>query len=100
MTVVGRRIAVFLIDTYREHVSPLFGPTCRFRPTCSEYARTAVDRFGVFRGGYLAVRRVLRCHPFGGQGYDPVPGEDPITPPRDREMSGRSAACGSAPEGT
>ena len=54
-------------------ISPLFPPCCRFRPTCSAYFIEAVRKHGAFRGGWLGVKRVLRCHPFGGQGEDPVP---------------------------
>lgn len=71
---MARRIVIALIDAYRAAVSPLLPPACRFTPSCSQYARTAVERFGALRGGWLAVRRLLRCHPFGGGGYDPVPG--------------------------
>jgi putative membrane protein insertion efficiency factor len=62
-----------LISFYRKGISPLTPPSCRFTPTCSAYAAEAIERFGAFRGGGLAVRRILRCHPFGGKGYDPVP---------------------------
>ena len=49
------------------------GPNCRYTPTCSEYAQTAVMRFGVFKGGWIAIKRILSCHPWGKDGYDPVP---------------------------
>jgi len=62
-----------LIRFYRKGISPIKPPTCRFSPTCSAYAAQAIDRHGPFRGGWLALRRILRCHPFGGWGYDPVP---------------------------
>ena len=58
---------------YRRVLSPLKGPTCRYYPTCSEYALEAVRRHGPGKGAYLAIRRVLRCHPFHAGGYDPVP---------------------------
>ena len=58
---------------YRNCISPLTPPTCRFTPTCSQYAIEAIRKHGLFKGLYLAVRRLLRCHPWGGSGYDPVP---------------------------
>lgn len=54
-------------------MSPLLGPRCRHLPTCSDYAQEAINRHGVWRGGWLAVSRILRCHPWGTQGLDPVP---------------------------
>ncbi|MBR2895360.1 MAG: membrane protein insertion efficiency factor YidD [Oscillospiraceae bacterium] len=63
-----------LIRWYQQYVSPSLPPRCRFRPTCSQYAVEAIERFGVWRGGILAVKRFLRCHPFyKGNIYDPVP---------------------------
>lgn len=58
---------------YRRCISPLTPPMCRFTPTCSQYALEALRRHGPFKGTYLAIRRILRCHPWGGSGYDPVP---------------------------
>ncbi|MDJ0702570.1 MAG: membrane protein insertion efficiency factor YidD [Leptolyngbyaceae cyanobacterium MO_188.B28] len=66
-------LLIWLIRGYRRFISPLFPPTCRFQPTCSQYALDALERFGVFRGSWLAIRRILRCHPFHPGGYDPVP---------------------------
>lgn len=66
-------LLVGLIRGYRVLISPLIPPTCRFYPTCSQYALQAVERFGPLLGGWLAIRRVLRCHPFHPGGYDPVP---------------------------
>jgi len=60
------------IYVYRWAISPLFPPTCRFTPTCSQYAIDAIKKKGPFKGLYLAIRRILRCHPWGGSGYDPV----------------------------
>lgn len=62
-----------IIRFYRVAISPLTPPSCRFTPSCSAYAEEAVRRHGALRGGWLALRRLLRCHPFGGRGYDPVP---------------------------
>lgn len=58
---------------YRATLSPVIGMNCRFQPTCSEYALEALERHGAIAGGWLAARRILRCHPFGRSGYDPVP---------------------------
>ena len=69
-----KRIFIFLIDIYRHHISPYKGAACcRFVPTCSQYAKEAIDKYGAVKGSYLAVRRILRCHPFHKGGYDPVP---------------------------
>jgi putative membrane protein insertion efficiency factor len=62
-----------LVWVYKLLVSPILGPRCRFLPTCSDYALEALERHGGFFGSWLAFRRVCRCHPFGGSGYDPVP---------------------------
>ncbi|MBA3684771.1 MAG: membrane protein insertion efficiency factor YidD [Planctomycetes bacterium] len=67
------RLIVLLISAYRRFLSPLKPPVCRFLPTCSAYAAEAVTRHGALRGGWLSVRRICRCHPWGGSGYDPVP---------------------------
>ncbi|HLW61230.1 MAG TPA: membrane protein insertion efficiency factor YidD [bacterium] len=63
------------IRFYRRWISPYTPPACRFYPSCSEYALEAVQRYGLFRGGWLALRRLCRCHPFHPGGYDPVPRE-------------------------
>lgn len=68
-----RQLLVFPIRIYRWCISPLFPPVCRFTPTCSAYALEAIIKHGIFRGSWLAVKRILRCHPWGGSGYDPVP---------------------------
>ena len=62
-----------LIRGYQLAISPLLGPRCRFYPSCSQYALEAVTRYGALRGSWLALRRLLRCHPFNPGGYDPVP---------------------------
>lgn len=69
----GVAIALWLLRGYQLLVSPLLGRTCRFLPTCSDYAREALEQHGLLRGGWLVLRRLARCHPWGGQGYDPVP---------------------------
>ncbi|MDB9517400.1 membrane protein insertion efficiency factor YidD [Roseofilum reptotaenium CS-1145] len=66
-------IIIRAIQVYRRGISPLFPPSCRFYPSCSEYALTAVERFGAMRGLQLAGARILRCNPFHPGGYDPVP---------------------------
>ena len=68
-----RRGLIQAIRFYQRAVSPVMGPSCRFTPTCSEFAVGAIERYGARSGGWLALKRILRCHPFGGQGYDPVP---------------------------
>jgi putative membrane protein insertion efficiency factor len=62
-----------LIKLYQWIISPMLGPKCRFTPTCSTYAVQAIEKYGPFRGLWLAVKRISRCHPFGGSGYDPIP---------------------------
>lgn len=72
-----RRVAVALLSLpillYQRCISPMLPQCCRFTPTCSQYALEALRRHGPLRGSWLALRRILRCHPWGGSGYDPVP---------------------------
>jgi len=68
-----RRAAVLPIEIYRLAISPWLGPACRYTPSCSHYMQEAILRHGVVRGIWLGLRRVARCHPLGGSGYDPVP---------------------------
>lgn len=67
-----RDTILWLIKGYRRYLSPLLPPRCRFYPSCSRYAMEALERHGIFRGGYLAIRRILRCHPFSEGGCDPL----------------------------
>jgi putative membrane protein insertion efficiency factor len=69
----ARWLALSLLRLYRLLISPLLGQRCRFHPSCSEYASGCIQKHGLLRGGYLAVRRILRCHPFHPGGVDPVP---------------------------
>jgi uncharacterized protein len=71
--VAPRKIFLWIIRGYQLAISPMLGPRCRFYPSCSCYAHTAIERFGVWRGFWLGTRRLLRCHPFAEGGYDPVP---------------------------
>ncbi|MEO5561834.1 MAG: membrane protein insertion efficiency factor YidD [Chitinophagaceae bacterium] len=64
---------ILLIKIYQKILSPWLGPKCRYTPTCSQYAEQALRKHGVFKGLWLAAKRILRCHPWGGSGYDPVP---------------------------
>jgi putative membrane protein insertion efficiency factor len=70
-----RWLLILPIRIYRYLISPLLGNNCRFHPSCSCYAETAVQRFGLLRGGWLALKRILRCHPWHEGGFDPVPDE-------------------------
>jgi uncharacterized protein len=67
------RLALSAVRGYQRAISPSLGNVCRFQPSCSHYAYEAIERHGFFRGVSLAVRRILRCRPFGASGYDPVP---------------------------
>ena len=73
MGALPRRAAVALVRAYQAVVSPLFPPSCRFHPTCSSYAITSLERYGVLKGAWLAIRRITRCHPWNPGGHDPVP---------------------------
>ncbi len=67
------RLFIHLIRLYRRCLSPVLPPSCRYIPTCSQYAMDAIGKYGALRGGWLAVRRIMRCHPFHKGGFDPVP---------------------------
>lgn len=64
---------IFLIKLYQWFISPLLGSKCRYTPTCSQYGIEAFKKYGPLKGGYLTIKRILSCHPWGGHGYDPVP---------------------------
>jgi len=66
-------IVLALLSVYRWTLSPLLGPACRYEPSCSRYTEEAIRRHGALHGSWLGLRRLLRCHPFGGSGFDPVP---------------------------
>ncbi len=69
-----KKLLLGLISFYKRHISPLSPPSCRFQPTCSQYAYEAINKYGAFKGSGLAIRRICRCHPFyKGDPYDPVP---------------------------
>ena len=64
---------LLLVKFYRSFISPLLPPSCRYVPTCSEYALIAIEKYGAIKGGWLSLKRILRCHPWHEGGYDPVP---------------------------
>ncbi|MGM9688920.1 MAG: membrane protein insertion efficiency factor YidD [Alloprevotella sp.] len=68
-----KKLLILPIRFYQLYVSPMLPPACRYTPTCSQYAIEAIQKHGALKGLWLAVRRLLRCHPWGGSGYDPVP---------------------------
>jgi putative membrane protein insertion efficiency factor len=68
----GKIVTLQILRAYKWAISPMFPGACRYVPSCSEYAMEAVERYGALRGGWLAMRRLLRCHPLAGSGYDPV----------------------------
>ena len=68
-----KQLLLLLVRFYRSCISPLLPPSCRYYPTCSAYAMEAIERYGARRGAWMALRRILRCHPFHAGGYDPVP---------------------------
>jgi len=67
-----RQLLIYLIKLYQKFISPCFPPTCRFYPTCSTYAIQAIEQYGPFRGLLMAIKRIIKCHPFHPGGYDPV----------------------------
>jgi len=67
------KIFVFLIRIYQLSISPILGQNCRYTPTCSQYSIEAINKYGPLKGAWLAIKRILSCHPWGGHGHDPVP---------------------------
>lgn len=70
---IAARVGTGLVEFYQSSISPVLPPTCRFRPTCSEYTRRAIQRYGLLRGSWMGLKRILRCHPLSSGGHDPVP---------------------------
>lgn len=68
-----KQVFIFLIRFYQKAISPMLGANCRYTPTCSQYAVEALKKYGALKGGWLAIKRICSCHPWGGHGYDPVP---------------------------
>ncbi len=69
-------LSIFIINCYQKLISPLTPATCRYLPTCSHYAKEAIEIHGILKGGQLALKRIFNCHPWGGKGFDPVPEKD------------------------
>ncbi|WP_072832740.1 membrane protein insertion efficiency factor YidD [Clostridium collagenovorans] len=67
-----KKLLICSINFYRKYISPMKAPCCRFYPTCSQYALEAIQKYGALKGGFLAIKRILKCHPFHPGGYDPV----------------------------
>ncbi|GAA0116669.1 membrane protein insertion efficiency factor YidD [Clostridium senegalense] len=67
-----KKFLIHMINLYRKYISPLKPPCCKFQPTCSQYAIEAIEKYGGLKGGYMAIKRILRCHPWSKGGYDPV----------------------------
>lgn len=73
MRSLPKRAALAMLRFYKRNISPSLPPSCRFVPTCSVYAMEAIEKYGLLKGGFLALKRILKCHPFHPGGYDPVP---------------------------
>ena len=67
-----KRIIIFLIEKYQKYISPNFSKKCKYYPTCSEYSKLAISKYGVYKGGLLSIKRILKCNPFSKGGYDPL----------------------------
>lgn len=68
-----KKIAIIFVKFYQAAISPLLPNSCRYTPTCSQYAIEAINKYGAIKGSWMGLKRILRCHPWGGHGYDPVP---------------------------
>lgn len=68
-----KHVFIAMIRFYQRHISPLTPPACRYTPTCSQYTLEAIQKYGAIKGTWLGLKRICRCHPWGGSGYDPVP---------------------------
>lgn len=90
------RATVYVIQLYRHTVSPLRLPTCRFTPTCSQYAVDALSEYGFFRGGWLALVRLLKCGPWHNGGWDPIPERDSHSDATGEGASDAVGSCGTA----
>jgi putative membrane protein insertion efficiency factor len=88
------RFLIVIVRLYQVAISPWTPPACRFMPTCSAYAIGAIERHGALRGSWMALRRIGRCHPFGGQGYDPVPGQHDAAASTERAIEPDRAVTG------
>ena len=85
-----RQFLFILIRAYQIGIGPLLGPRCRFYPSCSQYALEAITRHGSLRGSWLALKRLARCHPLSGGGFDPVPASCPVCSSQDRAKVGHA----------
>ena len=74
----SKKIAILPVKFYQLAISPLLGSNCRYTPTCSQYAIEAIEEWGPLKGGYMGLKRILSCNPWGGHGYDPVPKKEKI----------------------
>lgn len=92
--------ALQLLRAYKWAISPLFPPACRYVPTCSDYAAEAIDRYGVLRGGLMAIARLLRCHPLARGGYDPVVKREGCDSPRSTDLDSYQGMASAVPKST
>ncbi len=67
-----KKLFIKFIKAYQYGISPILGPSCRYTPTCSEYSINAIEKYGIFKGSWLGLKRISRCHPWGGSGHDPL----------------------------